>query len=183
MLYVTHSPAEAIALGSRLFLLEAGRIVAEGSSARRPVEAPHNHHWPRARGETFETFSPPAWSKIAPTEGRQRSRARRRPALFVPFLDRPTARPSSSPSAPTTSCFATGPLSGLSARNQIPGVVERIVHHGPEAEVIVRTGKITWIVSVVDPALEQLGLAPGAPIHLIIKARSCQILDSGSDRS
>jgi len=30
MLYVTHSPAEAIALGSRLFLLEAGRIVAEG---------------------------------------------------------------------------------------------------------------------------------------------------------
>ena len=30
MLYVTHSPAEAIALGSRLFLLEEGRIVAEG---------------------------------------------------------------------------------------------------------------------------------------------------------
>ena len=30
MLYVTHSPAEALALGSRLFLLEAGRIVAEG---------------------------------------------------------------------------------------------------------------------------------------------------------
>ena len=30
MLYVTHSPAEAIALGSRLFLLEQGRIVAEG---------------------------------------------------------------------------------------------------------------------------------------------------------
>ena len=30
MLYVTHSPAEAIALGSRLFLLEHGRIVAEG---------------------------------------------------------------------------------------------------------------------------------------------------------
>ncbi len=30
MLYVTHSPAEAIALGSRLFLLDQGRIVAEG---------------------------------------------------------------------------------------------------------------------------------------------------------
>ena len=30
MLYVTHSPAEAIALGSRLFLLDGGRIVAEG---------------------------------------------------------------------------------------------------------------------------------------------------------
>jgi molybdate transport system ATP-binding protein len=30
MLYVTHSPAEALALGSWLFLLEAGRIVAQG---------------------------------------------------------------------------------------------------------------------------------------------------------
>ena len=38
MLYVTHSPAEALALGSRLFLLEAGRIVADGHSARCPVE-------------------------------------------------------------------------------------------------------------------------------------------------
>ena len=30
VLYVTHSPAEAIALGSRLFLLAAGRLVDEG---------------------------------------------------------------------------------------------------------------------------------------------------------
>jgi energy-coupling factor transporter ATP-binding protein EcfA2/Uma2 family endonuclease len=30
MIYVTHSPSEAIALGSRLFLVEAGRIVAAG---------------------------------------------------------------------------------------------------------------------------------------------------------
>src|SRR5262249_12724081 len=35
MLYVTHSLAEALALGSRLFRLEAGRIVAEGT----PLEA------------------------------------------------------------------------------------------------------------------------------------------------
>ena len=31
VLYVTHSPSEALALGSRLLLLESGRIVAEGS--------------------------------------------------------------------------------------------------------------------------------------------------------
>jgi molybdate transport system ATP-binding protein len=68
-------------------------------------------------------------------------------------------------------------LSGLSARNQLLGQVERIVHHGLAAEVIVRTGKITWIVSVVDPALDHLDLSPGASVHLVIKARSCQILD------
>src|SRR4029079_14004205 len=31
VLYVTHSPAEAIALGTTLFLLDGGRIVAQGS--------------------------------------------------------------------------------------------------------------------------------------------------------
>ena len=73
--------------------------------------------------------------------------------------------------------LSTAPLRGLSARNQIPGSVDQIVHHGPDAEVIVRTGKINWIASVVESALDQLALSPGALIHLIIKARSCQILD------
>ena len=49
MLYVTHSPAEAIALGSRLFLLEQGRIVAQGpplevlGTAR--ADRPDRSHW------------------------------------------------------------------------------------------------------------------------------------------
>ena len=64
----------------------------------------------------------------------------------------------------------------MSARNQIPGRVEQVVRHGPEAEVIVRTGKLTWIVSVVEKALDQLAISPGTEIQLIIKARSCQIM-------
>ena len=36
VLYVTHSPAEAIALGSRLFLLEHGPDRRRGAAARRP---------------------------------------------------------------------------------------------------------------------------------------------------
>jgi molybdate transport system ATP-binding protein len=78
--------------------------------------------------------------------------------------------------------LSKGPLSGLSARNQVPGAVDRIVHHGHEAEVIVKTGGITWIASVVSSALDQLDLSPGAVIHLIIKARSCQVLDPESRR-
>jgi molybdate transport system ATP-binding protein len=79
--------------------------------------------------------------------------------------------------------LSKAPLRGLSARNQIPGSVEQIVRHGPQAEVIVRTGKIAWIASVVDSALDQLMLFPGETIHLIIKARSCQILDPELQRS
>ena len=39
VLYVTHSPVEAIALGSRLFLLSGGRIAAEGEPDRCPRRA------------------------------------------------------------------------------------------------------------------------------------------------
>ena len=39
-----------------------------------------------------------------------------------------------------------------------------------------RTGGLTWIVSVVAPAVEQLGLEPGSPILLIVKARSCHVI-------
>ena len=72
--------------------------------------------------------------------------------------------------------LARGPIPGLSARNRIAGTVERIVPHGTEAEVLVRTGSLTWIVSVVAPAVADLELHPGAAVHMIIKARSCQIL-------
>ena len=79
--------------------------------------------------------------------------------------------------------LAREPLAGLSARNQLAGEVDRLVRHKPEAEVIVRTGHLTWIVSVVENALEQLALFPGTSVHLIIKARSCHILglDYGSE--
>jgi molybdate transport system ATP-binding protein len=53
--------------------------------------------------------------------------------------------------------------------------VERIVPRGTDAEAIVRTGAITWLVSLVAPAVEQLELSPGVSVQLIIKARSCHI--------
>ena len=72
--------------------------------------------------------------------------------------------------------LARQPLGGLSARNQIAGTVERIVPHGPDAEAVVRTGGLTWIVSLVAPAVEQLELVPGTSVHLIVKARSCRVI-------
>ena len=41
--------------------------------------------------------------------------------------------------------------------------------------MIIRTGGVTWIASVVAPALEQLSLHQGQHIHMIIKARSCHV--------
>lgn len=184
MLYVTHSPAEALALGSRLFFLEAGRIVAQGT----PLEALSRHPQSPVAASTWQDVRNIFLARVvedAPTKGASVLELDGGQRLLVPFLDRASGTPVTVAIRADDILLATEPLTGLSARNQIKGVVEQIVHHGPEAEVIVRTGKITWIASVVDPALEQLCLAPGAPVHLIIKARSCQILDpdSGSGRS
>jgi molybdate transport system ATP-binding protein len=181
MLYVTHSPAEALALGSHLFLLEAGRIVSEGSpldvlsrDGQLPVAS---NTWENIRNvftaRVAEHAIPSSGSTIALDGG---------PELVVPFLNLPRGTPVLVAVRADDIILSKGPQSGLSARNQLPGAVDRIVHRGPEAEVIVKTGGISWIASVVDSALDQLGLSPGAPVHLIIKARSCQVLDPESRR-
>jgi molybdate transport system ATP-binding protein len=68
--------------------------------------------------------------------------------------------------------------------------VTRVLSHDREAEVMVRTGGVDWIVSVVEPAVAALNLGPGVEVNLVIKARSCHIVDgsgpaggeSGTDR-
>jgi molybdate transport system ATP-binding protein len=181
MLYVTHSPAEALALGSRLFLLESGRIAAEGS----PLDALSPDGPSPVASNTWENVRNVFTARVA--EHAMPSRASMLdlddgPQLVVPFLNLPRGTPVLVAVRADDIILSKGPLSGLSARNQVPGAVDRIVHHGHEAEVIVKTGGITWIASVVNSALDQLDLSPGAVIHLIIKARSCQVLDPESRR-
>jgi molybdate transport system ATP-binding protein len=178
MLYVTHSPAEAIALGSRLFLLEQGRIAAEGP----PLDV-----LSAARSAPTGTI---AWEEVrnvfpayilghAPEHGATHLRLENGPGLIVPFLDRPASARVLVEVRAADVLLARNTIEGLSARNQIPGTIERLVPRGSETEAVVRTGGLTWIVSLVAPAVEQLALAPGSAVQIIIKARSCQIIDTG----
>ncbi len=72
--------------------------------------------------------------------------------------------------------LSRGPIGAFSARNLIAGTVERVVPHGLEAEVLVRTGGVTWAVGVISTAVESLGLIEGEEVRMIIKARSCRVL-------
>jgi molybdate transport system ATP-binding protein len=175
MLYVTHSPAEAIAMGSRLFLFEAGRIVAQGA----PLDVLATSRRGAARPITWEDVRNVFAAQVvdhAPAQGATRLQLDDGPELIVPFLDQPPRTRVRVAIRADDILFARQSIAGLSARNQIPGIVERVVGHGPDAEVIVQTGGLKWIVSVVAPAVEQLELAPGAGVHLIVKARSCHFL-------
>jgi molybdate transport system ATP-binding protein len=175
VLYVTHSPAEAIAIGTRLLFLERGRISAEGSplDVLSSVRGTSFVHLEGVRnilaGHVVEHSSHHGDSRIQLDAG---------PALTVPLLEQPAGTRVLIEIRADDILLARGPISGLSARNVIAGTVERIVPHGSDAEVLVRTGGVTWIASVVAAAVGQLELSPESNVHMIIKARSCHVSQS-----
>lgn len=176
VVYVTHSPAEAIALGSTLILLEQGRVVAEG--APLDVLAAARTAWPSG-AEGLRNLFPARVDDRQPDAGATLLRLEDGPTLVVHRIDRPPGSVVGVEVLAEEILLARGPVEGLSARNLIAGTVERVVAHGADAEVLVRTGGLLWVVSVVEPAVAALGLRPGADVRLVIKARSCRVTDPG----
>jgi molybdate transport system ATP-binding protein len=176
VLYVTHSPSEAIALGSRMFLLRGGTIAAEGSPL--DVLASHGLGSP-ARVEGLRNVFRGTVSSHAAGEGETRIRLAGGPELVVPHRPLPVGGEITVGVRSDDILLARGPVAGLSARNVIAGVVARVVRHGDsaEAEVVVRTGDVSWIVSVVGSAVASLALEAGSDVLLIVKARSLRVLD------
>lgn len=174
LLYVTHAPAEAIALGSRLFLLAAGAIVAEGTPLDILATPRGGHATPLA---DVQNVFPAIVEGHADDGGETRLRLVDGPALIVPFNGRTSGSRLTVAVRADDVLLARGLIAGLSARNVVAGQVARVVPHGGEAEVLVRTGDLTWIVSVVAPAVTALDLTPGTAVHMIIKARSCHVLE------
>ena len=173
-LYVTHAPDEAIALGDRLFLLSGGQIVADGPpldilSADRPG-------MPFVRwGSIRNVF--PAIIEGHDAEGREtRLRVVDGPLLIVPFLKNSVGDRLAIQVRADDVVLALGPVAAISARNVIAGTVDRVIRHGAEAEVLVRTGGVTWVVAVVAWAVESLGLIEGSEVRMIVKARSCHVV-------
>lgn len=171
LLYVTHSPAEAIALGSRLFVLSDGRIVDDGP----PLDVLARRSGPSTQLEGLcNVFRGRILTGDA---GETRLKLDDGPILVVPDQGRPADTAVTVEIRADDVLLARGPITGLSARNLIDGTVERVVPHGPDAEVVVRTGGVCWLASVVAPAVAALDLHPGAAVCLIVKARSCHVLD------
>ncbi len=175
ILYVTHSPTEAIALGSKLFLLSKGTIVDQGAPLT-VLTGPQSGAVARIEGirNVFQA--------VVADHGLDNRETRLRLAdgtpLIVPYSPQPAGTRLGVEVRSDDILLSRGPVDGLSARNVIAGTIERIVAHGPEAEVVVTTGGVQWIVSVVAPAVDALALGAGSTAHMIIKARSCRVLMS-----
>ena len=180
VLYVTHSPAEAVTVGTRLFLLERGRVLAEGPplDVLASIRGPSFNHL-----EDLRNTLPARVESQLPGQTATLLRLENGPTLIVPYLEAEPGMLVLVLVRAEDILLARGPISGLSAQNIIPGKVERVVAHGPEAEALIRTGDMTWIVSLVAPAVEQLDLSPGQYVHMIIKARSCHVVPGSPPRT
>jgi molybdate transport system ATP-binding protein len=176
VLYVTHSPSEAVALGSTLFLMERGRVVAQGPPL--DVLASARGAWLSAPEGLRNTFRARVEFHLE-GGGATRLRLDGGPSLIVHRVPLPPGQQVVVDVLAEEILLARGPVEGLSARNVIAGTVERVLGHGADAEVLVRTGDLLWVVSVVEPAVAALGLEPGAEVWLVIKARSCRV--TGAD--
>ncbi|GAC1321934.1 MAG: hypothetical protein NVSMB14_16900 [Isosphaeraceae bacterium] len=179
LLYVTHDPNEAIVMGSTVFVLRSGAIVARGSPLEVLTE------FGRASGSRGNGPR----NLFAATVERQDNpdativRLREGPPLTVPKLrDAVGARLTISIRSEDV-LLARGSMDGiaLSARNVLEGVVDKVVTRGAEAEVVVRCQGVVFLVGVTAPAVKELDLREGREATLIVKARSCAVI--GGERN
>ncbi|MEY9967581.1 molybdate transport system regulatory protein [Streptacidiphilus sp. MAP12-16] len=70
----------------------------------------------------------------------------------------------------TEVALATGPVSGLSIRNQIPGTVAEVSTGGAMARVKVRVDGGELTAAVTADAVTDLGLTAGSPVVALIKS-------------
>ncbi len=157
-----------MAVGSRLLLLSRGHLVARGL----PLDILAAHAWrQRAIEELRDLFRGRGVSHTSEGNGHAAGTGRR----SIPHRTLSTGAVGARLSVAIRAeviLLERGTVAGLSASNVIPGRVTRILPHAREAEVMVRTGGVDWIASVVEPAVAALELGPGLEVNLVIKARS-----------
>ncbi len=171
VLMVTHAPSEAIALGGPVFVMERGKIIDQGP----PVDVLARR---RAGSSKLDDIQNVLRGKVvghSHAAGETCIELDGGPRLIVPHGDISIDSRANIQIRGDEIVLARGEIAGLSARNLIGGVVDRILPHDGGAEVIVRTGEVEWIVSVVASAIESLQLGPGSRVSMIIKARSCRV--------
>lgn len=178
LLYVTHDPDEAIVMGTTVFAIRDGTIVARGNPLDILTEYGRvggpNRSGPRNLfAAVVERQDDPDSTVVRLQNG---------PALTVPKLrDSVGARLTISIRSQDV-LLARGSIAGvaLSARNVLEGIVEKIATRGSEAEAAVRCQGALFLAGVTAPAVRDLDLRAGSAATLIVKARSCAVIGGGN---
>jgi molybdate transport system ATP-binding protein len=170
-LYVTHNPSEAVRLGNHMIVIDAGRIVQEGSP--------------------LEIFNAPKTAPAARVVGTEN--------VFVGKILRHQSEDGTTV-VDTGSCLIELPYNGMpigsqvtvglrsediivsrehltqtSARNVLAGKIRSVITDVDKVEIVADCG-IDFKVSVTRAAVRHLHLEVGSDVYLLIKARALHVL-------
>jgi molybdate transport system ATP-binding protein len=182
ILYVTHSREEVFALGDRVVVLEAGRIVAQGTP-HEVITAALQETVAQLVG--FENIFEAVVESVHPERGTMMCRimsCRIAGDTGPLVLETPLVRGGVGAALRVgiragDILLATAPPVGLSARNVIPGRIASL----EQRDVIVTARvkcRVEMEVHLTLAARDSLQLAPGREVWLVIKTHSCHLMQS-----
>ena len=175
ILYVTHSREEVFALGERVIVIDAGRIVAQGTP-HEVLSAPQLEAVAQLAG--FENIFDAVVEAVRPERGTMTCRIPGDSGEVL--LETPLVRGGVGSTLRVgiragDILLATSPPTGLSARNLIPGRIQSL----DQRDVIVSAQvkcRVLMEVHLTLAARDSLSLAPGKEVWLVIKTHSCHLM-------
>ncbi len=175
ILYVTHSREEVFALGERLIVLDAGRIIAQGTP-HEVLSAPYMETVAQLAG--FENIFDAVVEAVRPERGTMTCRIAGDASGVV--LETPLVRGGVGSMLRIgiragDILLATSPPTGLSARNVIPGRIQSLEQRDVIVSARVRC-RIEMEVHLTLAARDSLELTPGKEVWLVIKTHSCHLM-------
>ena len=165
-LHVTHDLAEALQLANHLVLLDAGRVVAEG----KPGDVLASQGAGAARENLFlanvvRHHREAGYSEVT-LDG---------VSLFCGLLERTVGSHAVFSLHSRDPLISVAPPGPTSARNVLEGTIRSIEPDGPGVLVVVEVPH-PLSVSVTPSAVDELGLAAGKHVYLLIKASALRCL-------
>ncbi len=175
ILYVTHAPEEAFALGERVIVMEAGRVIAQGMP-QQVLKSPRHETIAQIVG--FENVFDATVTALMEAQGTMLCRLRGNHLdLEVPLTD---AAPGSFVRIAVRAgdiMMASERPRGLSARNTFEGRLVELRRAGVTVVAMVDSG-VTFEVHLTPGAVEELKLAPGKKVWLVLKTYSCSLVEA-----
>ncbi len=177
ILYVTHSPEEAFALGERVVVLEGGRILAQGMP-QYVLTTPRHETIAQVVG--FENVFDSTVKSIAEAQGTMLCQL----DGSATQLEVPLGH--AAPGSRVRIAIRAGDIiiasehpHNLSARNSFQGIVLSIRREGVRVVVTLEAGA-KFEAHLTPAAIEELRLGVGKEVWLVIKTYSCNLVEPSS---
>jgi molybdate transport system ATP-binding protein len=179
-LYVTHSREEVFALGERVLVLDAGRIVAQGTP-HEVMAAPQQETVAQLVG--FENMFDSVVEAVRPERGTMTCRVEGDGGPLT--LETPLVRGGVGTLLRVgiragDILLATSPPVGLSARNVIPGRIKSLEQRDVIISARVKC-RVEMEVHLTLAARDSLQLEAGKEVWLVIKTHSCHLMQRSTD--